>query len=100
LKRRDRQSSCFDRRSTLALPLRRSSGPPGLRRLRFPFFYALVKEQDPRSATPSLGSAFAAPLRRVETLNLDKYPGMSRVKQEICCPLAAHQYSGARELGK
>jgi hypothetical protein len=69
LKRRDRQSSCFDRPCASALPLPRPSGPPGLRRLRFPFFYLLVKERVIRGqrASPRRSPAIAGPHREDET---------------------------------
>jgi hypothetical protein len=64
LKRRDRQSSCFDPSSTPALPHVRPSDPPGLRRLRFPFFYPLVKEQGIAVSGPiALGAGLRRPRR-------------------------------------
>jgi hypothetical protein len=56
LKRRDRQS-LFDPPS-----VRRPTDPPGLRRLRFPFFEPLVKE--PGAASQTIGAAVAVPSRR------------------------------------
>jgi hypothetical protein len=99
LKRRDRQSSCFDRPPALALPLARSGSPPGLRRLRFPFFYALVKEQDLAVSDPrTIGSAFAAPIAKRERDLVPGYPDtLPRVKQEIAARCPRKRYSAARD---
>ena len=48
LKRRIRQSVASTNRFARALPRSRWAGPPGLRRLRFPFFYSVVKERSAR----------------------------------------------------
>jgi hypothetical protein len=97
LKRRDRQSSCFDPSSALALPRVRPSDPPGLRRLRFPFFYPLVKEQCARSATPTMSPAFAAPIAKRERDLVPGYPRhVASCQTGDCCPLVARQHMAAR----
>ena len=95
LKRRDRQSSA----STLRA-LARPSDPPGLRRLRFPFFYALVKEQGIAVSHPlAARSAFAAPLREERTrLGVWRSQTRPRVYQEIAA-LSSGASTWRREMG-
>ena len=69
--------------------------PPGLRRLRFPFFDSLVKERSGRSdhnARPGLRRSVV-----VETRLITRSTQGSLVfNPEDCLPTAAHQYM-ARE---
>jgi len=64
--------------------------PPGLRRLRFPFFDLLVKEHwgKYRKRPARLGAARS--LRRRS--RSPGFPGKPRVQSGDCLPTAAHQY--------
>ena len=92
LKRRDRQSS-----ASTVLPLARSTGPPGLRRLRFPFFYSVVKEQGLTVSDPRTMAGLRRPRREEERDLVPGYPDtLPRVKQEIAARLP-HSDTAPRE---
>jgi len=88
LKRRDRQSSCFDRPTICSLPSARPTDPPGLRRLRFPFFYSVVKEQGLTVSSPRTTAGLRRPRREEERDLAPGYPRpLPRVKQVIAARL-------------
>jgi hypothetical protein len=80
----DRQSLFCDPPSASA-----RTDPPGLRRLRFPFFKPLVKER--ASAAPPYGQAFAGQHGENETRN-QASPGKPRLDPEIAAHLGANRY--------
>ena len=69
--------------------------PPGLRRLRFPFFDSLVKE---RSGQDDLDRQLGLrrSVRRGNEADHPVDPGEPRIQSRDCLPTAAHQYM-ARE---
>jgi hypothetical protein len=69
--------------------------PPGLRRLRFPFFDSLVKERSGRSGH-NARVGFRRPVHRGNEAIHPVDPGEPRAQSRDCLPTAAHQYM-ARE---
>ena len=69
--------------------------PPGLRRLRFPFFDSLVKERSERQR-PQRRSGFRRPVVVENEADHPVDPGEPRIQSGDCLPTAAHQYM-ARE---
>jgi hypothetical protein len=65
--------------------------PPGLRRLRFPFFDSLVKERSGRSDRNDRPGS-RRPVRRGDEADHPVDPGEPRVQSRDCLPTAARQY--------
>ena len=71
--------------------------PPGLRRLRFPFFDSLVKERW-SEATATTGPAFAAPFIVETRLITQSARGSLVFNPEIACPLSRTRTGRAKAL--
>src|SRR5438477_8961653 len=65
--------------------------PPGLRRLRFPFFDSLVKERS-KATRPRRTVQLAPSRRRGNEADHPVDPGEPRIQSGDCLPTAAHQY--------
>ena len=65
--------------------------PPGLRRLRFPFFDSLVKERSERRGRDAQ-SGSRRPVVVETRLITQLDPGEPRIQSGDCLPTAAHQY--------